>query len=79
MILAYRGHLGSSWEEQQQALHQGSSWTWLLGPYVDAMLMQQNHFNNKTHASILSQEYLWHQGLLLLEPFNERFRKDCLV
>jgi len=78
--LAYRGHLGSSWEEQQQALHQGSSWTWLLGPYVDAMLMQQDHFNSKTasHERVPSQEYLWHKGLLLLEPFNERFHTGLL-
>jgi hypothetical protein len=24
------------------------------------------------------QEYLWHKGLLLLEPFNERFRTGLL-
>lgn len=78
--LTYRGHLGVSWKEQQQALHQGSSWTWLLGPYVDAMLMQQGLLNSKNplHESAPLQKYLWHKGLLLLEPFNERFRTGLL-
>jgi glycogen debranching enzyme len=78
--LAYRGHLGSSWKEQQQALHQGSSWTWLLGPYVDAILRQQGLLNGKDplYESAPLQEYLWHKGLLLLEPFNEHFRTGLL-
>ncbi len=77
---AYKGHPGSSWEEQQQALHQGSTWTWLLGPYIDAMLMQQNNPYNKTasHQNDSLQEYLWRKCLLLLEPFNENFREGLL-
>ncbi len=77
---AYRGHIGRSWQEQQQTLHQGSAWTWLLGPYVDAMQILQGHFSNElsSHDNHLSQEYQWHKGLLLLEPFQERFREGLL-
>jgi glycogen debranching enzyme len=77
---AYKGHMGQSWQKQQQALHQGSAWTWLLGPYVDVMLTQQNGFNNQlsSHDNHLVQDYQWHKGLLLLEPFQERFREGLL-
>ncbi len=77
---AYQGHMGQSWQKQQQALHQGSAWTWLLGPYADVMLTLQNHFSNNlsSHDSHLFQEYQWHQGLLLLEPFQERFHEGLL-
>ncbi|HCI79644.1 MAG TPA: hypothetical protein DHW02_08135, partial [Ktedonobacter sp.] len=34
----YRGRPGMRQEEQVRALHQGSVWTWLLGPYLDAVL-----------------------------------------
>jgi glycogen debranching enzyme len=76
---AYKGQMGHSWQEQQRALHQGSSWTWLLGPYVDAMLTLQGHSDDfSPHDSYQLQEYLWRKGLLLLEPFQERFRAGLL-
>jgi glycogen debranching enzyme len=75
---AYKGQMGHSWQEQQRALHQGSTWTWLLGPYVDAMLMLQGRNDFPPHDSYLLQEYLWHKGLLMLEPFQERFREKLL-
>ncbi|MBV9713074.1 MAG: glycogen debranching enzyme N-terminal domain-containing protein [Ktedonobacteraceae bacterium] len=77
---AYRDHIGQSWQEQQRALHQGSAWPWLLGPYTDVMLMLQDPFcdNLSSRDSRLFQEYLWRKGLLLLEPFEERFREGLL-
>ena len=42
----YRSHLDARDEHQALALHQGSVWTWLLGPYVDAVLQ-----TNDTHSS----------------------------
>jgi glycogen debranching enzyme len=41
----YRGHLDARDENQAQAMHQGSIWTWLLGPYVDAVL-HTNYVNS---------------------------------
>lgn len=77
---SYTGQTGYTWRERQQALHQGSVWTWLLGPYADAMLTLQNQTQNNFSArdSHLLQEYLWRKGLLLLEPFQERFSEGLL-
>jgi predicted glycogen debranching enzyme len=78
--MAYRGHIGKR-QEEQQALHQGSVWAWLLGAYVDAML--SIHTPAATVSSLqderlLYQEYLWRKGLQLLEPFRERFSEGLL-
>ncbi|ASW02009.1 amylo-alpha-1,6-glucosidase [Paraburkholderia aromaticivorans] len=35
---AYRGHYGGSPLERDGAYHQGTSWPWLLGPFVEAWL-----------------------------------------
>jgi glycogen debranching enzyme len=77
---AYKGYQGRSQVEQQQAMHQGSVWTWLLGPYIDVMLVKQNHFSDSRspHEDSLFQEYLWQKGLCLLEPFQDRFREGLL-
>ncbi len=76
----YRGYLGRSGAEQQQAMHQGSVWTWLLGPYVDAILIRQDQSSGQLSSrdSNLFQESLWHKGLRLLEPFEERFHEGLL-
>jgi hypothetical protein len=77
--LAYHGHLGTHSEEQQQALHQGSVWPWLLGPYIDAMLAI-NYRTEKQEATSerLLREYLWRRGLRLLEPLKEYPYEDML-
>jgi glycogen debranching enzyme len=60
-------------DDYQQALHQGSSWTWLIGPYIDAILAQPQ-------TSIIEQnrEHLWRQGMQQLEPSGKRFYVDLL-
>jgi glycogen debranching enzyme len=78
----YRGQLPESWKEQQQILHQGSVWPWLLGPYIEAMLSMQSADNTPIHIrstsstqyadSILPHDYLWRKSLLLLEPFRKQ-------
>ncbi len=77
---AYKGKLGQCNDEQQRALHQGSIWSWLLGPYTDVMLTMQSRSTKKIslHEERPFQEYLWRKGLLLLEPFQERFSKGLL-
>ncbi len=39
---AYQGHLKENQEEQPGTLHQGSAWSWLIGPYIDALLYIQS-------------------------------------
>jgi glycogen debranching enzyme len=77
---AYQGHLGKRWDEQQQAWHQGSTWAWLMGPYIEAMLTMRCPPSGlpAQYDNHLCQEYLWRKGLRLLEPFRERFDKGIL-
>ncbi|WP_376795370.1 amylo-alpha-1,6-glucosidase [Thermogemmatispora sp.] len=80
---AYRGRLGQSSEEQQQALHQGSVWTWLIGPYIEALLKLDGRSNgqgesDRAQTSPLGQEYIWRQGLRALEPFLQELTQNML-
>ena len=69
----YHGQLQANFEEQQRALHQGSVWTWLLGPYVDALLcVERSAIPTETSQdSITRLEQVWHTGLHLLESFQQ--------
>jgi predicted glycogen debranching enzyme len=77
---AYCGRVGQSYADQQRALHQGSAWSWLLGPYIDVMLAMRDYSEKKTslHEEYPVHEYLWRKSLLLLEPFEDRFSQGLL-
>nr|BBH94125.1 glycogen debranching protein [Thermogemmatispora argillosa] len=79
---AYRGRLGQSSEEQQQALHQGSVWTWLIGPYIEALLKLDGPRGissaGQDKVTPLGQEYIWRQGLRALEPFLHELAQNTL-
>jgi glycogen debranching enzyme len=76
----YHCHLQANTEEQQSALYQGSAWTWLLGPYVDALLCIEGlaPSTETSHDNITHLERVWHTGLRLLEPFHQHFNKGML-
>lgn len=76
----YRGKPGQSYADQQRSLHQGSAWSWLLGPYIDVMLAMRNYSEKKIslHEEYPVREYLWRKSLLLLEPFQGRFSQSLL-
>ncbi|HZS77837.1 MAG TPA: amylo-alpha-1,6-glucosidase [Ktedonobacteraceae bacterium] len=65
----YVGHIKERIEDQQHALHQGSAWPWLLGPYVDALIRVEG--SNE-------RENTWRKGLQLLNPFREQLLVDML-
>ena len=67
---AYHRVLGTTREEQQTALHQGSVWTWLLGPYIDALY-------NPLYTSECD-ETLWRRGLRQLAPFRNQLSQGLL-
>ena len=75
---AYRSRAGGY--GQQNALHQGSAWCWLLGPYIDVLLTMRTRSNETAslHEERPIREYLWRKALLLLEPFEKRFNKGLL-
>src|SRR5579863_6710665 len=79
---AYHGNLPEQQDEQQQALHQGSVWPWLLGPYIEAMLTMQNVDADAPYLrgadSNLPQERLWRRSIQLLEPFRKQLETGML-
>ncbi|GCF06690.1 amylo-alpha-1,6-glucosidase [Dictyobacter arantiisoli] len=78
----YHGHIGPdnyNPETYQHMLHQGSCWTWLIGPYIDALLaVKRWEEPERRHGSFIPQDHLWQKGMQLLEPFQERFTVDLL-
>jgi len=76
----YHGQLQASIEEQQRALHQGSVWTWLLGPYVDALLCVEGSAipTETSQDSIIHLEQVWNTGLHLLESFQQHLTEGML-
>ncbi len=78
----YCSDLPERQQEQQQVLHQGSVWPWLLGPYIEAMLDLENVNAEATNFrgvdSNLPQEYLWRKSILLLEPFSRQLETGML-
>ncbi|GCE26490.1 glycogen debranching protein [Dictyobacter alpinus] len=76
----YQGHLEIDIKQpakQHQSLHQGSSWVWLIGPYIDAMLSQWGEPGNEQDSQVF-KEYLWRKGMQLLEPLQDRFTVGLL-
>jgi glycogen debranching enzyme len=78
---AYRGQLPELCAEQPAALHQGSAWPWLIGPYIDTLLKVGGYPPDKSgrgRQSDLCQEYVWRKSLHILEPFRQHLQKDML-
>ncbi|GHO93475.1 glycogen debranching protein [Reticulibacter mediterranei] len=77
---AYRSRLEQTPDEHARTLHQGSTWIWLLEPYITTLLT--THRNSVSHNSSqndpLCQEYLWRKGLQMLEPTKELFSQGLL-
>jgi glycogen debranching enzyme len=76
----YHGCIGQTRQDHLRAKHQGSVAPWLLGPYIDALLnLQGRSIGPALHQhDSLFLEYLWRQGLRLLEPFKERLNVGML-
>ncbi len=76
----YQGHLKENLEEQQRALHQGSTWPWLIGPYIDALLCVEGS-TGSTASTRHNNSYLervWRKGIQLLEPFRKQLNEGML-
>ncbi len=76
----YQGQPTAQQEEQSRALHQGSSWPWLIGPYVDALLNIERAFPTARQAEnrYQTQGDWWHKSLQLLEPFRMLLQEGML-
>jgi glycogen debranching enzyme len=78
----YCGHLKENVEEQQEGLHQGTVWSWLIGPYAEALLRMENITSSsnakQTSETILHQEYVWRRGIQLLDVFRTQLQTGVL-
>lgn len=74
----YRGQLGASDREQQQSLHQGSAWPWLLGPYIDALFAIDEHEAAAPLAPGKRRKTLWKKGAAIIEECAQLFEDGML-
>jgi len=76
----YRGHLREQQNKQLQALHQGSVWPWLIGPYIDALLnlhdVSATAMKREGNRQVMAP--WWQQCLNTLEPFSKLFSEGVL-
>lgn len=72
----YHPQLGARADEQLRALHQGSVWSWFIGPYIDTLLSLANETPQPQGRN---KEYLWQRGIQLLEGFQEQFQQGLLA
>ncbi len=76
----YQGHLPENQEDLYKALHQGSVWPWLIGPYVDAWLRihRSSPTSSETQDKDQQQEHIRRKGLDILEPFRKQLSEGTL-
>ncbi|HLI09072.1 MAG TPA: amylo-alpha-1,6-glucosidase [Ktedonobacteraceae bacterium] len=78
----YCGSLRGEGMRSGHALHQGSVWPWLTGPYIDALLNaygSQSGIGNSADDKRLFQEYLWRRALQVLVPFQSALQEGMLA
>jgi glycogen debranching enzyme len=75
----YQGRLGANEREQLQALHQGSAWPWLLGPYVDALFAIQEQNEISARAAGERRKMPWKKGAVIIEECAQLFEEDMLT
>ncbi len=83
----YQGQLKEQHDEQQRALHQGSTWPWLIGAYIDALLnlpgfspsvaSSQRQGEDKYQKNY-GQLFWWQQSLSTLDPFRKLFSEGVM-
>lgn len=80
----YIGQLPQAHSEQAYALHQGSAWPWLVGPYIDSLLKMREASSaplrreRRPAETDLYKEYIWRKGQQVLEPFCQQMEKGML-
>jgi glycogen debranching enzyme len=82
---AYQGVLPENQRALQSALHQGSVWPWLIGPYVDALLKADRQPSRDGATETYDagrvdvyKERAWLKALQILEPFRQLMEKHLL-
>jgi glycogen debranching enzyme len=81
----YIGQLPQAHSDVLHALHQGSAWPWLIGPYIDILLKMREPASSATRrepqrepGTDVYKEYIWRKGQQMLEPFCQQVTKGML-
>ncbi|NEW85262.1 MAG: glycogen debranching protein [Mariniphaga sp.] len=72
---AYKSHYGGSQLERDGAYHQGTTWSWLLGPYIDA-LVKVDAENGKEEARKIINNFSVHLSQAGIGTISEIFDGD---
>jgi glycogen debranching enzyme len=82
---SYIGQLPQAHSEVAYALHQGSAWPWLIGPYIDILLKMREPSLSPTCTETqrepetdIYKEYIWRKGQKMLDPFCQQMEKEML-
>lgn len=70
---AYTPHYGGDMLKRDSAYHQGTIWSWLLGPYIDAMMqhLEKDFATQKSKQCI--QNFIYHFGESCIGSVSEIF------
>lgn len=70
---AYTPHYGGDMVKRDSAYHQGTIWSWLLGPYIDAMMqhLEKDFATQKSKQCI--QNFIYHFGESCIGSVSEIF------
>lgn len=72
----YIAHYGGDQWHRDSAYHQGTVWSWLLGPYIDA-IMQVNGEKGKVEASQVLNDFAYHLEEGCIGSVSEIFDADA--
>ncbi|HEY1349176.1 MAG TPA: amylo-alpha-1,6-glucosidase [Ktedonobacteraceae bacterium] len=82
---SYQGQLSPAHSEIAYALHQGSAWPWLIGPYIDTLLKIREPFPVPTSSDMqhdtridIHMDFIWRKGQQVIEPFYQQMEKEML-
>ncbi|MEO8147504.1 MAG: amylo-alpha-1,6-glucosidase [Bacteroidia bacterium] len=72
----YKGHYGGEQLLRDAAYHQGTVWSWLLGPYIDAII-KVNGTKGKTEAKKVIEDFSYHFNEHCVGSISEIFDGDA--
>lgn len=70
---AYTDHYGGDMVKRDSAYHQGTVWSWLLGPYIDAMMLHMEKGEAAVKAKMCIQNVAYHLKEACIGTVSEIF------
>jgi len=70
----YKNHYGGDQYHRDSAYHEGTVWSWLIGPYVDALIKVKNE---RSKARMVIEHFLYHLDEGCIGQISEIFDADA--